>query len=152
MKLRDDHKIEGKEDLVKFMCNSAATRLGSDAFHESLAILGRCMPATAIARLMCNHIASRLTPDYATHLFDIVTHIDSHGLGGPGHLHRLLYHSPTVAYVPQLRKDILEIEQPDELIAFLERFPASGGNTYAQLKLTLSELYDPTPTEPSAAD
>ena len=149
VKLRDDHKIEGKEDLVKFMCNSAAVKLDSDAFHESLAILGRCMPSTAIARLMCNHIASRLTPDYATHLVDIVTHIDSHGLGGAGNLHRLLYHSPTVAYVPQLRKTILEIDQPGKITAFLERFPASGGNTYAQLKRTLSELYDPTET-PSA--
>ena len=110
------------------------------------------MPATAIARLMCSPIACRLTPDYASHLVDIVTHLDSHGLDGPGKLHTLLYFSPTVKYVPQLRKDILEIDQPDELIAFLERFPASGGNTYAHLKLTLSELYDPTPTEPSAAD
>ena len=58
--------------------------------------------------------------------------------------------SPTVSYVPQLRNDILEIDQPDELIAFLERFPSSGGNTHAQLKHTLSELYDPTQT-PSAA-
>ena len=146
-----DHKIEGG-DLVKFMCGGAASRLGVDTFQESLAILGRCMPSTAIARLMCNHIATRLTPDYATHLLDIVTHLNSHGLGGAGMLHRLLYHSPTVAYVPQLRKTILEIDQPEELAAFLERFPASGGNTHAQIKQTLSELYDPTPTDPSAAD
>ena len=53
--------------------------------------------------------------------------------------------------MPQLRKDILEIDQPEELVAFLERFPASGGKTYAQIKHTLSELYDPTQTEPSAA-
>ena len=134
------------------MCGSAAIKLGSDAFHESLTNLGRCMPATATARLMCNHIASRLTPDYATHLVDIVTHIDSHGLGGPAKLHTLLYCSPTVKYVPQLRNDILGIDQPEELTAFLERFPSSGGNTHAQIKHTLSELYGPTQTEPSAAD
>ena len=150
-RLRDEHQIdiEGK-DLVKFMGSSVAARLDDDAFYESLTILGRCVPAAAIARLMCNHIASRFTPDYATHLVDIVTHLDSHGLGGLGKLHRLLYMSPTVSYVPQLRKDILEIDQPDELIAFLERFPSSGGSTYAQLKRTLSELYGPTQT-PSAA-
>ena len=152
-RLRDEHQIdiEGM-DLMRFMDSSVAARLDDGPFHEGLAILGRCMPATAIARLMCNHIASRLTPDYATHLFDIVTHIDSHGLDGPGNLHRLLYFSPTVKYVPQLRKDILEIDQPDVLIAFLERFPGSRGNTRAQIKHTLSELYDPTPTDPSAAD
>ena len=104
-----DHKIEGG-DLVKFMCGSAAIKLGSDDFHESLTILGRCVPATAIARLMCSQIASRLTPDYATHFVDIVTHIDSHGLGGPGNLHTLLYCSPATQYVPQLRNDILEID------------------------------------------
>ena len=152
-RLRDEHQIdiEGK-DLVKFMGSSVAARLDDDAFYESLTILGRCVPAAAIARLMCNHIASRFTPDYATHLVDIVTHLDSHSLGGPGKLHTLLYNSPTVSYVPQLRKDILEIDQPDVLIAFLERFPTSSGRTYAQIKHTLSELYDPTPTEPSAAD
>ena len=150
-RLKDEHQIAG-EDLVKFMCGGAAKRLGGDAFHTSLTILGRCMPGTAIARLMCGQIASRLTPDYATHLVDIVTHIDSHGLGGAGNLHRLLYHSPTVAYVPQLRKTILEIDQPEELAAFLERFPASGGNTRAQIKHALSELYGPTQTDSSAAD
>ena len=101
---------------------------------------------------MCNHIASRLTPDYATHLVDIVTHINSHGLGGPGNLHTLLYCSPTTQYVPQLRKDILGIDQPEELTAFLERFLTSRGNTYAQIKHTLSELYEPTQTDSSAAD
>ena len=145
-----DHKIEGG-DLVKFMCGSVGPRLGTDAFHESLAILGRCMQGTEIARLMCNHIASRLTPDYATHLVDIVTHINSHGFGGPGKLHILLYCSPTTQYVPQLRKDILGIDQPEELTAFLKKFPQSSGKTYAQIKHTLSELYDPTQTEPSAA-
>ena len=149
VRLRDDHQIAG-EDLVKFVCNSAASRLGGDAFHESLTTLGRCMPGTAIARLMCNPIASRLTPDYATHLVAIVTHLNSHSLGGPGKLHTLLYNSPTASYVPQLRKTILEIDQPEELIAFLERFPSSGGNTRARIKYTLSELYDPTQT-PSAA-
>ena len=146
-----DHKIEGG-DLVKFMCGSAAIKLGSDDFHESLAILGRCMPATAIARLMCDSIARRLTPDYATHLVDIVTHINSHGLGGPGNLHTLLYCSPATQYVPQLRKDILGIDQPEELTAFLEKFPQSSGKTYAQIKHTLSELYEPTQTDSSAAD
>ena len=144
-----DHKIEGG-DLLKFMCGSVGPRLGTDAFHESLAILGRCMQGTEIARLMCNHIASRLTPDYATHLVDIVTHIESHGFGGPGKLHILLYSSLTTQYVPQLRKDILEIDQPEELTAFLNRFPGSSGKTHAQIKHTLSELYDPTQT-PSAA-
>ena len=90
-----------------------------------------------------------LTPDYATHLVDIVTHLDSHCFGGPGKLHTLLYFSPATQYVPQLRKDILEIDQPDVLIAFLERFPGSRVNTRAQIKHTLSELYGPTET-PSA--
>ena len=144
-----DHKIEGG-DLVKFMCGSAASRLGVDTFQESLAILGRCMPSTAIARLMCDPIASRLTPDYATHLVDIVTHIDSHGLGGPAKLHTLLYASPTVKYVPQLRNDILGIDQPEQLTALLKQFPQSSGKTYPQIKDTLSELYGPTQT-PSAA-
>ena len=79
-----------------------------------------------------------------------MTHIDSHGLDGPGNLHRLLYFSPTVKYVPQLRNDILEIDQPEELTAFLKQFPGSSGQTYARIKQTLSELYEPTQT-PSAA-
>ena len=79
-----------------------------------------------------------------------MTHIDSHGLGGPGNLHTLLYCSPATQYVPQLRNDILEIDQPDELTAFLKQFPVSSGKTYAQIKHTLSELYEPTQT-PSAA-
>ena len=114
------------------------------------AIPARQPPTSRRKRRGVNFLSAGAT-DYATHLVDIVTHIDSHGFGGPGKLHTLLYFSPATQYVPQLRKDILEIDQPDELTAFLKKFPGSSGKTYAQIKDTLSELYDATHTEPSAA-
>ena len=52
--------------------------------------------------------------------------------------------------MPQLRKDILEIDKPEDLTAFLKQFPGANGKTHAQLKRTLSERYGPTQT-PSAA-
>ena len=52
--------------------------------------------------------------------------------------------------MPQLRNDILGIDQPEQLTALLKQFPQSSGKTYPQIKDTLSELYGPTQT-PSAA-
>merc|ERR1712072_99840 len=97
-RLRAEWKMTTPQ-LVKFMCNSVATRIGllESDFWVGLQTLRTCrlFDTGTICGFMCNGIASRLSAQYASCLVDMATHLQAMcNIDMERTLKQLFYNSP----------------------------------------------------------